>query len=56
MNTFVDYAKVILKSFEFIFSDFLLKALSHENVFKNARYKFNALTTLVTIFWNFTIF
>ena len=43
MHTFADKAKTIWKLFEFIFSDFLLKALSHQNVFKNAlEKKFNA--------------
>ena len=36
------FAKIIWKSFEFIFSDLLLKALSHQNVFKNALEKLNS--------------
>ena len=43
IHIFVDKAKIIRKSFEFTFSDFSLKALSHQNVFKNALEKFNAL-------------
>ena len=38
---FVDEAKIIWKSFEFIFFDFLLKALCHQTIFKNALEKFN---------------
>ena len=40
-HTHIDKSKIIRKSFEFIFFDFLLKALFHENVFKNALEKFN---------------
>ena len=32
----IDKAKITWKLFEFIFSNFLLTALSHQNVFKNA--------------------
>ena len=42
IHTFADKAKFIWKLLEFIFSDFLLKALPHQNVFKNALEKFNA--------------
>ena len=42
IHTFIDKAKIIWRSFEFIFSDFLLKTLSHQKVFKNALEKFNA--------------
>ena len=38
-----DKTKIIWKLFEFIFSDFSLKALSHQNVFQHALEKFNAL-------------
>ena len=36
-----EQSKNIWKLLEFLFSDFLLKALSHQNVFKNALEKFN---------------
>ena len=39
---FADKAKIIRKSFELIFSDFLLKALFHQNVLKNALETYNA--------------
>ena len=42
MHTFVFKAKIGRKSLEFIFSDFLLKAQSHQNVIKNDLEKFNA--------------
>ena len=42
MHTSAQKAKIIWKLFEFIFSDFLLKPLSHQNVFKSALEKFNA--------------
>ena len=42
IHTFADKVKIIWKLFELIFSNFLLKALSHQNVFKNALKKFNA--------------
>ena len=38
---FVDQPKIIRKSFQFMFSKFLLEAISHQIVFKNARQKFN---------------
>ena len=41
IHTFVDEAKIILKSFEFMFFGFLLKTQSYQNVFKNALEKFN---------------
>ena len=42
LHTFVDKAKITWKLFEFTFSNFLLKVLSHQDVFKNALEKFNA--------------
>ena len=42
IHTFADKAKIVMKLFEFTFSDILLKALSHQDVFKNALEKFNA--------------
>ena len=41
MHTFSGKVKVIRKSLEFIFFDFLLKVPSHQNIFKNAKEKFN---------------
>ena len=41
LHTFVDEAKIIRKSFEFIFSEFSLKTLSQQTVFKNALENFN---------------
>ena len=40
MHTFSGKVKIIRKSLEFIFSDFLLKAPSQQNIFKNAKEKF----------------
>ena len=42
MHTFAYKAKIVWKLFEFIFSNFLLKALSHQKVLKNILEKFNA--------------
>ena len=47
IHTFVDTAKTIWKSFEFTFFYILLKALSPQDVFKNALEKFSAPTFYV---------
>ena len=45
-HTFVDEAKIVRKSFEFIFYDFLLKAPSHETVFKNSLWNIKPIETI----------
>ena len=52
MHTFTNKAKIIWKLFESKFSNFLLKALSHENVFKNALEKFNAPAISHINYWD----